>query len=172
MVVCVGKWTYGHQGIRLMGDAADLMIGNFTSIAEGCVIFLGLNHRTDWNTTYPFGHIYQRVFDNFDGTGHPQTNGNVVIGSDVWIGRNVTIMSGVTIGDGAVIAANSHVVKNVEPYSIVGGNPAKFIKWRFEKERRDKLYEMKWWNWDDAKINAHLKWLCSADDTLTKQLED
>jgi acetyltransferase-like isoleucine patch superfamily enzyme len=157
----VGKWTYGHEGIRIIGNQSKLKIGNFCSIAEGCVIFLGAYHRSDWNTSFPFGHIYQHVFNNFDGQGHPKSNGDVIIGNDVWIGKNVTIMSGVNIGDGAILAANSHIVKDVLPYSIVGGNPAKFIKWRFDEERRKKLIEMKWWEWDDNKINQNLKWLCS-----------
>ena len=72
-------------------------------------------------------------------------------------------MSGVTIGDGVVIANNSHVVKNVEPYSLIGGNPAKLIKKRFTKEQIDKLLEIKWWNWDDNKINKFTPLLCNED---------
>ena len=157
----VGKWTYGHEGIRIIGNQSKLKIGNICSIAEGCVYFLGAYHRRDWNTSFPFGHIHQHVFNNFDGQGHPKSNGDVIIGNYVWIGKNVSIMSGVNIGDGAYLAANSHIVKDVLPYSIVGGNPAKFIKWRFDEERRKKLIEMKWWEWDDNKINQNLKWLCS-----------
>jgi virginiamycin A acetyltransferase len=70
------------------------------------------------------------------------------------------VMSGVTIGDGSVIANNSHVVKNVEPYSLVGGNPAKFIKLRFTPEQIEKLLEIKWWFWDDEKINKFTPLLC------------
>jgi len=82
---------------------------------------------------------------------------------DVWIGSNVTIMSGITIGDGdgVVIANNSHVVKNVEPYSLVGGNPAKLIKYRFTKEQIEKLLEIKWWYWDDEKINKFTPIMCN-----------
>jgi serine acetyltransferase len=72
-------------------------------------------------------------------------------------------MSGVTIGDGAVIANNSHVVKNVEPYSIVGGNPAKLINYRFTPEQIQKLLEIKWWNWDDSKINQYTPLLCNTN---------
>ena len=72
-------------------------------------------------------------------------------------------MSGVTIGDGAVIANNSHVVKNVEPYSLIGGNPAELIKFRFTKEQIDKLLQIKWWFWDDDKINKHIHLLCNND---------
>ena len=72
-------------------------------------------------------------------------------------------MSGITVGDGAIIANNSHVVKNVEPYSITGGNPAKTIKYRFTKEQIEKLLEIKWWTWDDEKINRYVHLLCNPD---------
>lgn len=72
-------------------------------------------------------------------------------------------MSGVTVGDRAVIATNSLVVKNVEPYAIYGGNPAKLIRYRFTKEQIEKLLEIKWWNWDDDKINKYVPKLCNED---------
>lgn len=84
--------------------------------------------------------------------------GQILIQNDVWIGRGSTIMGGVTIHNGAIIAANSVVTKDVEPYSIVGGNPAKIIKYRFEKEIVDKLIMIQWWNWDDKKISNNKKW--------------
>ncbi len=163
----VGKYTYGHDGIRLhfANSGKSLTIGSFCSLATGIQIYLGGNHRTDWITTYPFGHIFQGVFNSqtFDKTGHPSTNGDVVIGNDVWIGSNATIMSGIKIGDGAVIACNSHVVKDVEPYTIVGGNPAKYIRHRFTSEQIEKLLEIKWWEWPDEKINRYLPLLCSGN---------
>lgn len=132
----------------------------FCSIAN-CNIYLGGNHRTDWVTTYPFGHFNKNIFDKFDGVGHPKTNGDVIIENDVWIADNVTIMSGVKIGNGAVIANNSHVVKDVAPYSIVGGNPARLIKYRFLENIIKKLLQIKWWEWEDSKINDNLHLLCS-----------
>lgn len=156
-----GKYTYGNPRIYWQNDDAKLIVGNFCSIAENVNIFLGGNHRTDWVTTYPFGHIHPTTFNKFNGVGHPSTKGNVIIGNDVWIGSGVTIMSGVTIGDGVVIANNSHVVKNVEPYSLVGGNPAKLIKYRFTQEQIEKLLEIKWWHWDDEKINEFTPLLCN-----------
>jgi acetyltransferase-like isoleucine patch superfamily enzyme len=163
MITSVGNCTYGLQYIQLRfgGDNANMKIGSFCSIADNIKVFLGGNHRTDWVTTYPFGHVYQDIFNTFDGSGHPTTNGDVIVGNDVWIGSNTTIMSGVKIGDGAVIAANSHVVKDVEPYAIVGGNPARTIRYRFSQEQISKLLEICWWNWDDDKINQNLKLLCS-----------
>ena len=161
-----GKYTYGNPTVREWGEGAKLTIGNFCSIAENVRIYLGGNHRTDWVTTFPFGNIDKNIFNKFDGTGHPSTKGDVIIGNDVWIGINATIMSGVTIGDGAVIAANSHVVKNVEAYSIVGGNPAKFIKYRFTPEQIEKLLQIKWWYWEDSKINEFTPLLCNTDINL------
>lgn len=158
-----GKYTYGNPEIRWDNPHAKLIVKNFCSIACNVKIYLGGNHRVDWISTYPFGHIHKDVFNNFNGEGHPSTKGYVIIGNDVWIGANVTIMSGVNIGDGAVIAANSHVVKDVEPYTLVGGNPAKLIKYRFTKEQIEKLLEIKWWDWDDEKINRFSTILCSND---------
>ena len=156
-----GKYTYGSPNIAWGNFGSKLIVGNFCSIAGNVNIYLGGNHRTDWITTYPFGHIHKNIFNGFNGEGHPATKGDVIIGNDVWIGDNATIMSGVTIGDGVVIANNSHVVKNVEPYSLVGGNPAKLIKYRFTQEQIQKLLEIKWWNWDDDKINKHVHLLCN-----------
>ena len=158
-----GKYTYGTPTIYFGDSGAQLIVGNFCSIAGNVSIWLGGNHSMQRVTTYPFGHVHQDTFTTFNGAGHPATKGDVVIGNDVWIGANVTIMSGVTIGDGAVLANNSHVFKNVEPYSVVGGNPAKFIKYRFTKEQIARLLDLQWWNWDDAKINTFAPLLCSTD---------
>lgn len=161
----MGKYSYAKNPFHVLyeNENANLFIGNFCSIASGCTIYLGGNHRRDWVTTYPFGHIHNDIFTTYNGDGHPGTKGDVIIGNDVWIGGNVTIMSGVTIGDGAVIANNSHVVKNVEPYTLVGGNPAQFIKYRFEQKQIEKLMEIKWWNWEDSKINRFAPLLCNTN---------
>ena len=168
-----GKYTYGRAEIHSWSEDSKLLVGNFCSIAANIHVYLGGNHRMDWVTTYPFGHVNQNVFNTFDGKGHPSTKGDVIIGNDVWIGDNVTIMSGVTIGDGAVLANNSHVIKNVEPYSLVGGNPAKLIKYRFTKEQISKLLEIKWWYWDDQKINKFTALLCNEniDDFIKLAIE-
>jgi acetyltransferase-like isoleucine patch superfamily enzyme len=159
----IGKHTYGQQNISLnwKTNNVDLKIGSFCSIGKNISIYLGGSHRSDWISTYPFGHIQQTIFNNFDGTGHPKSNGDVIIGNDVWIGDNVTIMSGVKIGDGAILANNSHIVKDVEPYSMVGGNPGKLIKKRFSDEVIEKLLMLKWWEMDDKIINEISPLLCS-----------
>ena len=157
----VGKHTYGAPIVHWENENAKVVVGNFCSIAGNVNVYLGGNHRPDRVTTYPFGHRDKDTFTMFSGQGHPATNGDVLIGNDVWIGGNVTIMSGVTIGDGAVLANNSHVVKNVEPYSLVGGNPAKLIKYRFTQEQIKALLEIKWWYWEDDKINKFTPLLCN-----------
>jgi len=169
-----GKYTYGIEKIKIYhwGEGSKINIGSFCSIAQDTKIFLGGNHRTDWVTTYPFGHLNLNKFNLFNGKGHPKTNGDVNIGNDVWIGNNVTIMSGISIGDGAVIACNSHVVKNIEPYSINGGNPSKLIKYRFSKMQIDNLLKIKWWDWDDNKINNNVCLLCNSniDNFINKHI--
>ena len=166
----VGKYTYMVEPIDILevGENADIIIGSFCSIAKGLKVLLGGNHRTDWITTFPFGHIHQEIFNQFDGNGHPTTKGSIVIGNDVWIGRNCTIMSGVKIGDGAVIGANSVVAKDIPPYAIAVGNPAKVVKFRFNPDIIDKLLEIKWWEWEDEKINDNLHILCSNNFKLLK----
>ena len=155
----VGKYNNSHNniGIHWWGEDTWLEIGSFCSIAGNISVYLGGNHRADWATTYPFGHIHQNQFKKFDGKGHPKTNGDVIIGNDVWIGSNVTIMSGVTIGDGAIVANNSHVIKNVEPYSIVGGNPSKLIKYRFPE------LQLKWWEFPIHVIDEISPYLCNEN---------
>lgn len=160
-----GKYTYCATPITTYykSNDAQLIVGNFCSFGENVTCFLGGNHRTDWITTYPFGHTHKNVFTTFNGKGYPATKGDIIIGNDVWVAQNVTIMSGVTIGDGAVIANNSHVDKDVAPYSIVGGNPAKFIKYRFTPSQIEQLIQIRWWHWNDNKINQYAHLLCNND---------
>ena len=162
----IGKHSYISSNIIHIYWALPenkIIIGNFCSISTNMSVMFSGNHRSDWVTTYPFGHRLTNIFNTFDGRGHPTSKGNIIIGNDVWIGKNVTIMGGTEIGDGAVIACNSHVVKNVEPYSIVGGNPAKFIKYRFNPEQIESLLKIKWWEWDDKKINTYVPLLCNSN---------
>jgi len=162
--ISIGRFTYGYNNlnIREWNEGASLKIGAFCSLADNISLFLGGNHKTDWITTYPFGHIYQDELGGTDILGHPSTNGDIVIGNDVWIGSGVTIMSGIQIGDGAVISANSHVVKDVAPYQIVGGNPAKLIKQRFENQIVEILLNLRWWDLPIENIKQIQKILSST----------
>lgn len=145
--VTIGPCTYGYEYLQIFGsEGVSLTIGSFCSIAMKTTIFLGGGHRVDWMTTFPFGHQLADELGGREIEGHPVSKGDVVIGHDVWLGYGSTIMSGVTIGSGAVIAANSHVVKDIAPYEIVGGNPAKHIRYRFDEEIRELLLELRWWD--------------------------
>lgn len=146
-----------------------LTIGKFCMIASDVKFIMnGANHLTNSLTTYPFA-IFGNGWENaMEGKSYPQ-KGDINIGNDVWIGYNATIMAGVTIGDGAIIATNSTVIKDVEPYSIVGGNPAKEIKTRFSKEVITKLLELQWWNWDIEKITKNIQNL--TDSEIAKIIE-
>ncbi|KPW33748.1 Acetyltransferase [Pseudomonas syringae pv. apii] len=138
----VGVGTYGIPDIVDFGDNSILRVGSYTSIAEGVKILLGGEHRTDWITTYPFPAMVEQVSDIQD---YAPSKGDVVIGSDCWICANAVIVSGVTIGHGAIVGAGAMVVRDVAPYSVVGGNPCKFIRWRFEEDVRDLLLQAAWW---------------------------
>lgn len=150
------------QHIRLIscGEGAHLFVGSFCSIASDLRVFLGCNHRTDWISTYPFGHILQDKFPS-DIQGHPSSYGHVIIENDVWVGMSCTIMSGIRVESGSVIASYSVVVKDVAPYSIVGRNPAKAIKQRFSDETIRELLEIRWWHHNDSEIRKILPMLKS-----------
>jgi acetyltransferase-like isoleucine patch superfamily enzyme len=164
--ISVGRFTYGFENlmIRQWNEGAALKIGAFCSFANNINIFLGGNHRTDWITTFPFGHIFQEELGGSEILGHPSTKGDVVIGNDVWIGSGATIMSGIHIGDGAVVSANACVVKDVPPYHIVGGNPSKSLKQRFEDDIVEILLRLKWWDLPLEDIKLINKLLSSKPD--------
>ena len=151
------------------GDS--LYIGKFCSIASGVQFIMGsANHRISSVSTYPFNvfggawaentppHLSQLPF-----------KGDTVIGNDVWIGRDSVIMPGVKIGDGAIIAAYSVVVKDIEPYTVAGGNPARPIKKRFDEELIELLLKLQWWDFEPEKLFAFMPILCDDDLELVRQ---
>jgi len=132
--VIVGKKTYGLINVTDFSPAdTKLEIGSYCSIAPNVRFLLGGEHQLYSITTYPF------KVKSFGKAREAGSKGDIVVKDDVWIGDGAIICSGVTIGQGAIIAAGSVVTKDVAPYAIVGGNPAKFIKWRFDESCRAKL---------------------------------
>lgn len=127
-----------------------IQIGSYCSIARD-VIFQEILHDYEKITTY---FIQERIFGEKART-DGFSKGSIIVGNDVWIGAQSIILSGVTIGDGAVIAANSVVTKDVPPYAIIGGSPAKIIKYRFDQEVINELLELQWWNWSIDKIKRN-----------------
>jgi virginiamycin A acetyltransferase len=148
------------------------MIGRFCAIARGVEFVMnGANHRMGSVTTYPFnimGGGWEKAVPSLEDLPY---KGDTVIGNDVWIGQNAVILPGVRIGDGAIIAANAVVATNVAPYTIVGGNPARLIRRRFDEELTEYLLQLKWWDWPAEKIFRHLDVLCSADLEKIRRIE-
>ncbi|SHO61892.1 CatB-related O-acetyltransferase [Algoriphagus zhangzhouensis] len=140
-----------------------LIIGKFCMIASDVKFIMnGANHLTQAVSTYPFAIFGNGWEKAMEGKTYPQ-KGDLEIGNDVWIGFNATIMGGVKIGDGSIIASNSTVVKDVAPYSIVGGNPAQEIKKRFSDDKIKKLLDLRWWDWDIEKITRNVQNLTDSD---------
>lgn len=143
-----------------------LIIGKFCMIASDATFIMnGGNHLTEATSAYPFAIFGGAWQDAMQGKSYP-TKGDTVIGNDVWIGHGATLMPGVKIGDGAIIATKAVVTKDVEPYTIVGGNPAKEIKKRFSEDIISKLLELQWWDWDIEKITQNVHKLTRGPETL------
>ena len=157
----IGRGTYG-SGVTVHHFTVNggLKVGAYCSFAAEVEILLGGNHRHDWVTTYPFPNRDAR-FAHLPPSA--ATRGDIVIGNDVWVGRGATILSGVTIGDGAVVAARAVVSRDVEPYAIVGGNPAKLIRFRFPAEEVEALRRIAWWDWPVERVDRAVPMLLQGD---------
>ncbi|WP_250439029.1 type B chloramphenicol O-acetyltransferase [Delftia tsuruhatensis] len=173
----VGRFSYysgyyhGHSfddcARYLLADRSDvdkLIIGSFCSIGSGASFIMAGNqgHRSDWVSSYPFFYMQQEP-DFAAASDAFIPAGNTVIGNDVWIGSEAMIMPGISVGDGAVIGSRAVITKDVEPYAIVAGNPAKVIRMRFPEEQVQMLLEMRWWDWPMPAIEGAMPLLCSGD---------
>jgi chloramphenicol O-acetyltransferase type B len=156
----IGKNNYGVPLVKNPHKDATLTIGSYCSIAPNVKIYMGGMHRTDWVTTYPFPAFHENAQHIND---FAPTNGDVIIGNDVWLCANCVILSGVTIGHGAVVANSAIVTKDVPAYAIVGGNPAKHIRWRFDEPTREALLASAWWDWPEDEVLSVAELLCSDD---------
>lgn len=175
--ISVGEYTYYDSEDRpelfeqtnvlfnypFFGDK--LIIGKFCQIAHGTTFIMGAaNHRLGSATTYPFnvmGGVWREI-----STPHIEElphKGDTVIGNDVWLGRNCTILPGVKIGNGAIVAACSVVTKDVAPYTVVGGNPARFLKKRFDDGTAALLEELRWWDLPPEELTGIIPVLCDID---------
>ncbi len=138
-----------------------LIIGKFCQIAMGARFIMNVaNHSLDGVSTYPFK-VFGKSWANTPLNAF--CKGDTEIGNDVWIGNSATFMPGVKIGDGAVIGAHALVTKNVEPYSIVGGNPAKLIRKRYDDKTIEFLLQLAWWDWPIEKITKNLTAIATGD---------
>ena len=146
-----------------MGDR--LVIGRFVAIASGVrFVMNGANHAMSGFSTYPlniFGHGWEEGFDPASWT--EASKGDTIVGNDVWIGMDALVMPGVRIGDGAIVATRSTVVSDVPPYAVVGGNPARVIRMRFDEQTVARLLAVAWWHWDRERITRNLDAIRGAD---------
>ncbi len=149
----------------LPDEGADrLIIGSFCSIGSGATFIMAGNqgHRNEWISTFPF--YWMSDVSAFDGSENGYLPaGDTIIGNDVWIGSEAIIMPGIRIGDGAVIGTRALVTRDVEPYSIVGGNPAKVIRKRLNDRQIDLLLKMRWWDWPDEQLQPAMPILTSGN---------
>ncbi len=159
--VSVGNFTYGNPRLMIWSENERIEIGSFCSIGDNVTIFAGGEHNSHWVTTYPLRIAFGDNLANKDG--HPASKGPTRIGHDVWIGFGVTVLSGVTIGNGAILGACSVVTKDVPPYHIVVGNPARSIRQRFSDKHIKKLSDIQWWNWPIEKIKKNSHLLCDSN---------
>ncbi|MDP0498605.1 MAG: type B chloramphenicol O-acetyltransferase [Verrucomicrobiota bacterium JB022] len=172
----VGRYSYysgyyhGHRfeecaRYLLPDEGVDrLIIGSFCSIGSGAAFIMAGNqgHRNDWVSTFPF--YWMSEVPSFAGAANGyRPAGDTVIGNDAWIGSEAIIMPGITIGHGAVIGTRALVTKDVEPYAIVGGNPAKIIRKRFDDSQIAMLLELRWWDWKDDELKQAMPILTSGD---------
>ena len=159
----IGSHSYGRPKVRFPEAGAKLTIGRFCSIADKVEILLGGNHRTDWISTFPFA-AFPELWPGAAATGaaYQASRGDVSIGSDVWLGSGAMILSGVTVGHGAVVGAHAVVARDVPPYAVVGGNPARVLRTRFSDSQVALLLDTAWWELPDADVASILPLLASG----------
>lgn len=159
----VGRGTYGNLVVYNDVDEAHLKIGNYCSIANNTIFLLGIDHNINKISSYPFMQMM------IDGEYRDAVSkGDIIVEDDVWIGYGVTVLSGVHIGQGAVIAAGSVVSKDVPPYAIVGGIPAKVIKYRFAPEIIEELLKVDYSKMDEEMVRKHIKELYVELDDVSQ----
>lgn len=152
-----GKHSYGLDQIVVhhWEESSEIHVGSFCSIARTHVL-LGGNHRVDWFTTYPFGHLRRDEFPNgstHGALGHPAKSDDVVIGNDCWVGHDAMLLSGARLEDGAVLGARAVLAGRAEAYGVYVGNPARLVKKRFDDEIIGELLRIRWWEWPDEEID-------------------
>lgn len=149
-VASVGKKTYGYFSVLAFQEDVKLRIGNYCSIAPDVTFILSADHNYHYISTYPF------KVKCLGEKAEANSKGDIIIDDDVWIGYRAIVLSGVHVGQGAVIAAGAVVTKDVPPYAIVGGNPAKVMKYRFDEDMIDKLLELDYIRIDEKLISQHI----------------
>lgn len=159
----IGAYSYGKPKVRFPESGRKLTIGRYCSIADRVEILLGGDHRLDWASTYPFAAMRGHFADAKAPEDYHASRGDVVIGHDVWLGSGCMILSGVTLGHGAVVAARAVVTRDVPPYAIVAGNPARVVRHRFPPEVAEALVASAWWDRPKNEVSRLVPLLQSTD---------
>lgn len=152
---------YAPNVVKFKGDTGRVIIGNFASIAPDADFYVGGLHRVEWVSLYGLRAMLELPGAYEDGFTHGR--GDIVVGSDTWVTNGCTVMSGVTIGDGAVVGTKAVVAKDVRPYAIVVGNPAREIGRRFSDPQVEALLRIKWWDWPTELVKERVDALSSPD---------
>jgi len=152
---------YAPNVVKYEGDTGRVVVGNFASVAPDADFYVGGLHRTEWVSQYGLRAMLDLPGAHEDGFTHGR--GDIVVGSDTWVTNGCTVMSGVTIGDGAVVGTKAVVAKDVRPYAVVVGNPAREIRRRFSDEQVDALLRIRWWDWPTETVRQHVELICSPD---------
>jgi acetyltransferase-like isoleucine patch superfamily enzyme len=152
---------YAPNVVKYKGDTGRVIIGNFASVAPDADFYIGGLHRVEWVSLYGLRAMLELPGAYEDGFTHGR--GDIVVGGDTWITNGVTVMSGVTIGDGAVVGTKAVVAKDVRPYAIVVGNPAREIGRRFSDEQVEALLRIRWWDWPTEVVKQRVDLLSSPD---------
>ena len=158
-IVTLGEMSYLIHGmVESGGSDCSIVVGRYTSMAHRIVFLLGMNHDHNALTSYPLQIITgeRSSLDRINPPAYPANRHQILIGSDVWLGADAVLMGGVHIGSGAVIGAGAVVAKDVPPYAVVVGNPARIVRYRFDAETIAALLRIKWWNWRKDEISAHI----------------
>ncbi len=154
IVMGAGSYIRGSANIRIWEPPGTtrphIVIGRYCSIAHDVTFLVNGDHRMDWTSTHPFREL--RGLPGVGTDGHPRPTGRISIGNDVWIGNGATVLGGVTVGDGAVVGAAAVVSRDVPPYAIVVGNPARVVRSRFSDNAVERLCALRWWELDDADV--------------------
>ncbi|SMF43425.1 transferase hexapeptide (six repeat-containing protein) [Azospirillum oryzae] len=163
-VVSIGSFTYFSDPLELVtyGEPGKIEIGKFCSIADGVRIYFGGMHAMDGVSTYP-AEMLAEWMPELAGPNSTSSKGPVVIGNDVWIGEGASILSGVTVGDGAIIGARAVVSRNVPPYGVAVGNPARVVRKRVPDADADFLLSIRWWSWPNDKIRRFARLIFGGD---------
>ena len=157
MTITMGAYSYWSNEVNPQYNRSNVRIGKYCSIANNVVMDTGMQLHTDWATTSSLNfHFYKRLTDGY-------SRGDIEIGNDVWIGEGALIMSGVHIADGGVVGARAVVTHDIPPYAIVGGVPARVIRYRFPDNVIKRFLMLKWWDWPYEKVKERMPLLLSPD---------